>query len=125
MYDLGSRLKYIRQKRGITQKDLAARINKSISAVSSYESNAQLPPLDVVTDIALVLHVSLDYLVGIDKTYTLSTKSLGEEQTEILDLLLHEFHTDIPYTDHLTQEQIYLLQKLIHYFICKQKGTSL
>ena len=119
MYDLGSRLKHIRQKRGITQKDLALRINKSISAISSYESNAQLPPLDVIRDIALVLHVSLDYLVGIDNAYIVSTKTLKEEQREILDLLLYEFHDNQPNSQQLTHEQIYLLQKLIYYFTFK------
>ena len=64
MYDLCSRIKDIRQKRGITQKDLALRVNKSISAISSYETNAQLPPLDVIEDIAVILNVSIDYLVG-------------------------------------------------------------
>ena len=122
MYDLGSRLKQLRQKRGITQKDLALRINKSISAISSYESNAQLPPLDVIRDIALVLHVSLDHLVGIDKTYTLSTKAMMADQREILDLLLQEFCSGNDSNEHLTQEQILLLQKLIHYFMYKKEG---
>ena len=64
MYDLGSRLKSIRLKRGLTQKELAAKISKSVSAVSSYESNAQLPPLDVLESIALTLNVSIDYLIN-------------------------------------------------------------
>lgn len=119
MYDLGTRLKHIRQKRGLTQKDLALRINKSISAISSYESNAQLPPLDVITDIAMVLHVSLDYLVGTDQDYTFSTKYLKEEQREILDLLLYEFQANHPGNQQLTHEQICLLQRLIYYFTFK------
>lgn len=44
MYDIGSRLKDIRIKRGLTQKVLAKRINKSVSAISGYESNVQTPP---------------------------------------------------------------------------------
>ena len=119
MYDLGSRLKRIRKKRGITQKELAQRINKSVSAVSSYESNAQLPPLDVITDIATSLNTSIDYLVGIEKDYTISTKLLSQDQAELLDMLLSEFQSDTPYSGKLTFEQILLLQKLVHYFIIK------
>lgn len=48
MYDLGSRLKEMRNKRGMTQKMLAAKINKSVTAVSGYESNIQTPPTDVL-----------------------------------------------------------------------------
>ena len=119
MYDLGSKIKEIRQKRGITQKELALRINKSVSTISSYETNAQLPPLDVISDIASTLNVSLDYLVGIDKINTFSAKHLSTEQTELLELMLHEFHSDITYSGTLTQEQILLLQKMIHYFVSK------
>ncbi len=119
MYDLGSRLKSIRQKRGLTQKDLALRINKSISAISSYESNAQLPPLDVIADIAVTLNTSLDYLVGMDKCNTFSVSSLSQEQTDLLDLLLQEFHADHTCSGTLSQQQIILLQKMIQYFINK------
>ena len=119
MYDLGSKIKAIRQKRGITQKELALRINKSVSTISSYETNAQLPPLDVICDIALMLNVSLDYLVGIDKINTFSAKHLSAEQTELLELMLHEFHTDMTYAGMLTQEQVLLVQKMIHYFVSK------
>lgn len=119
MYDLGSKIKEIRQKRGVTQKELALRINKSISTISSYETNAQLPPLDVISDIALTLNVSLDYLIGTDKFNTISAKSLTMEQAELLDLLLHEFHCDNAYKGALSAEQIILLQKLIQYFITK------
>ena len=119
MYDLGSRIKTIRQKRGITQRELALRINKSISSISSYETNAQLPPLDVVGDIAVTLNISLDDLVGTEKIKTLSVRNLTVEQTEILEQLLHEFHSHTPYSGVLTQEQILIIQKLIHYFITK------
>lgn len=63
MYDLGYKIKLLRVRRGISQRDLARRINKSTSAVSSYETNAQMPPLDVLISICEVLHTSLDYLV--------------------------------------------------------------
>lgn len=119
MYDLGLKIKTIRQKRGMTQKELAFRINKSVSTISSYETNAQLPPLDVVGDIALILNVSLDYLVGMDKVNTLSVKHLTAEQTELLELMLQEFHSGMGYSGVLTQEQILIIQKMIHYFVSK------
>jgi len=115
MYDLGSRLKSIRLKRGLTQKELAAKINKSVSAVSSYESNAQLPPLDVLESIALTLNVSIDYLAGLENANIYSGKNLTEEQTEIVDLLFQEFQKETSH-DQLTESQIKLLQKLIYLF---------
>ena len=119
MYDLGSRLKSIRLKRGITQKNLAERINKSISAVSSYESNAQLPPLDVLESIALVLNVSIDYLAGIDNHCTYSVKNLSIQEAEIIDMLFQEFSSGSSSVGELSDTQIKILQKLIYVFIQK------
>ena len=115
MYDLGSRLKSIRLKRGLTQKELAAKISKSVSAVSSYESNAQLPPLDVLESIALTLNVSIDYLAGLDTANTYSSKNLTAEQTELMDLLFQEFQKEGS-DKQLTYAQIRIIQKLICLF---------
>lgn len=117
MYDLGSRLKSIRLKRRLTQKELAAKISKSISAVSSYESNAQLPPLDVLESIALTLNVSIDYLAGLEVNHTYSTKRLNRQQTEVVDLLFQEFHKKQIASDCLSESQIRILQKIICIFI--------
>ena len=51
MMDLGLQLQQLRKQRGLTQRALAERINKSPAAVSSYETNAQIPPLDVLISI--------------------------------------------------------------------------
>ncbi len=116
MYDLGSRLKQIRMQYGLTQKVLAKRINKSVSAVSSYESNAQMPPLDVLISMATVYSVSLDYLVGFDNIATYSAKDLRPEQKEIIDLLFTEFSSTVPHIKELTSLQIKILQKLFTLF---------
>lgn len=117
MYDLGSRLKAIRIRQGLTQRELAEKINKSVSAVSSYETNAQLPPLDVLESIALTLNVSLDYLVGIAPSNSFSTQNLTQTQKELVELLFQEFHTEKSGSEELTQSQIQIIQKLISEFI--------
>lgn len=68
MYDLGSRIKEAREKRGLSQRELASRVSKSPSAISSYESNVQTPPTDVLISIARALHVSIAYLIGTTTT---------------------------------------------------------
>ena len=62
MYDLGSRIKEAREKRGITQGELARRINRSVPTISSYETNAQTPPTDVL--LMLYMCLSTIYLNG-------------------------------------------------------------
>lgn len=116
MYSLGSRLKKARNRRKLTQKMLADKVNKSVSAISSYESNVQLPPMDVLISLASVLNVSLDYLAGLDNVEMISTKDLQPQQKEFLDLLLSEFASPTKSGQNLSTEQILLVQKLIHLF---------
>lgn len=45
MRDVGLRISQARSKRGLTQQALADRIGRSVSSLSGYEHEAQLPPL--------------------------------------------------------------------------------
>ena len=93
MFDFGARLQHIRKIRALSQKDLAQKINKSKSAISSYETNAQVPPVDVLISLAETLNVSLDYLVGFDAGESYNMGRFSDAQKEVLDLLFVEFNT--------------------------------
>lgn len=116
MYDLGFRIKEIRTQRGMAQKELAKRINKSKSAVCGYESEAQVPPLDVLVSIASVLNVSLDYLAGFEDNNTISLRNLTSQQKRIIHLLLDEFSCPTNTSPKLSQQQITVIQELICLF---------
>ena len=113
MYDLGSRLKELRKQRGLTQKMLATRINKSKAAIGSYESDRQMPPLDVLISIAGALNVSLDYLVGFEKSEYYSTKELDSTQIEVLELIFSEFSVPTGTDASLSSQQINIIRKLV------------
>lgn len=113
MYSLGSRLKETRIRRNLTQKMLADRVNKSVSAISSYELDAQLPPLDVLISIASVLHVSLDYLAGLEKEETYSTKNLTPEQRDLVAAVFKEFSCTAESGYQLSAEKLTLLRGII------------
>ena len=116
MYDLGLRIKTLRTKRGMTQETLGSKINKSKSAVCSYETNAQLPPLDVAISIASALNVSLNQLVGMEDESSIPISTLNAQQKELLDLLLAEFATSPHDSRELSQQQIRIIQKMILIF---------
>lgn len=61
----GERLAELRAERGITQIQLAEMIDSSQRAVSHYETVAAYPPTAVVVQIAAVLKVSTDELLGL------------------------------------------------------------
>lgn len=119
MRDLGSRLQMLRKQRGITQKVLAGRINKSVAAISSYETNVQSPPLDVLISIASVLNVSLDCLVGFDYRELVTLDSLTDEQRKLIYLLLEEFNSPTSDGKHLSDAQKDILERTLSLFYTK------
>lgn len=116
MYDLGLRSKETRTRRGISQKELAQRINKSKSAVCGYETNAQIPPLEVLVSIASVLNVSLDYLVGFSEADSISMRNLTDQQRNIVNLLFDEYSNPTNASPNLSYQQFVILQKLMCLF---------
>ena len=59
---LGAKIKELRQSRNWTQAYLAERLNKSVSTVSGYESDAHPVPTDVLISMAELFGISLDAL---------------------------------------------------------------
>lgn len=66
-YYLGEKLKSLRESRNWTQADLAKRLNKAVSTISGYESDAHAIPLDVLSSIAMLFGISADELLGLEK----------------------------------------------------------
>lgn len=60
---LREKLKKLRESRGWTQADLAKRLNKAVSTVSGYESDARAIPLDVLASISSLFNISTDELL--------------------------------------------------------------
>ena len=116
MYDLGSRLKEMRNRRGLTQKMLAAKINKSVAAVSGYESNVQTPPTDVLISISEALHVPITYLIDLNSEDAYSAKGLSDKQKELLDLLFEEFTAPSESNDELSPRQIEVIRRILKLF---------
>jgi transcriptional regulator with XRE-family HTH domain len=116
MYYFGNRIKELRLRRKLTQKELAERINKSKAAISSYESDNQVPPVDVLISIANVLNTSLDDLVGFDKSHCYSANGLSVQQVKILDALFAEFKKPTNRGNELSEQQIKIIQALILLF---------
>lgn len=58
------RLRNLRKAAGLTQKELGKLVGLDDSTISSYERGMSTPNHDLLTRLADVLHVSVDYLLG-------------------------------------------------------------
>lgn len=64
MVRLSDRLKQLRQEKHLRQSQVAALVNVTKSAVSSWESDIRQPPYSTLIRLADIYHVSTDYLLG-------------------------------------------------------------
>lgn len=67
MYDkntLSKRIKELRQKKNLTQRQLAKMANTTPTSVSAYEKGQKTPSIEALCNIANVLETSVDWLCG-------------------------------------------------------------
>ncbi len=62
--NIGNRLAFLRDQRGLTQEELAASLGISRAALSHYEKGRREPDTETLGKIADLFQVSIDYLVG-------------------------------------------------------------
>jgi len=64
MFDFATRLKALRQSKGITQKQLGIEIGTSERGIQNYEMGVRKPTYDILIALADFFNISLDYLTG-------------------------------------------------------------
>ena len=68
---LGQTIRRLRLERCMTQRMLAYALRVSVQAVSKWENELSCPDLSLLPEIALLFHVTLDELFGIDRSPSL------------------------------------------------------
>jgi transcriptional regulator with XRE-family HTH domain len=70
MSSLGERIRDLRDKRGMLQDELAELLGKKRSNIAGYEADRISPPIEIISKIADIFHVSVDYLLGRSEPHT-------------------------------------------------------
>lgn len=88
MVDFGKKLKQLRTEAGLTQADLAKKLNVTKAVVSYYELQERTPSPDVLAKLAIIFHVSADYLLGIDYRKMIDVTDLTEDDMHLLLVMM-------------------------------------
>ena len=86
---IGNKLNQLRKLSGMTQEQLAEKIDVSRQTISKWESDGTSPDLESIVKLSRIFHVSLDDLLG--EAATRVTKSRSEQITleELMRINLH------------------------------------
>lgn len=85
-YSVGERIEYLRQKRGVTQSDLAKLADLSQSSIAQIEGNKKDPSLQSLIKIARALDVHISILFADDDVHVFDLKKLRRKYKKVSDL---------------------------------------
>lgn len=108
---IGDHIRKLREEKGWTQQVLGKKLGKGkkTSTISAYETNAKLPSVDCLIEMAELFDVSLDTLVYGNRSNLISIRALRPEQKELISELTQVFSAR-----HTTAEQrLGLLSKIV------------
>jgi transcriptional regulator with XRE-family HTH domain len=91
MYDFGERLKELRQRKKLSQRAAARKLNIDNSTLSSYERNIISPSIDILRSLAMIYNTTTDYILGVDHKQVICVDNLSERQLDVINTLLLEF----------------------------------
>ena len=84
IFNIADRIRYLRDKAGMTQTDLAKRLGISRSAVNSWEMSLSSPSLSNVVEMMQIFHVSADYLLSVSDRMLIDVSDLSSEEQEVV-----------------------------------------
>lgn len=64
-YEIKNRIKELRVKKGLTQKQLAQLVNKSVTGLASWEQGLSEPSVNDIRALCEIFEVSADNLLGL------------------------------------------------------------
>lgn len=87
---IADRIKNLREKKGITQSELAKLLGITRSSVNAWEMGISVPSTQYLVELANTFHISTDYILGLEDTSTIDVSGLSNEDIELLySIILH------------------------------------
>ena len=81
---LSENVKRLREQREWTQADLAKKLELTRASVNAWEMGISIPSTRYVVELALLFHVSTDFLLGVESNKTVDVSGLTDEDILIV-----------------------------------------
>ena len=104
------RLKQLREKAGLTQDELAKKLNLTQSTIAYYENGKKMPTLENAMIIAKLFNVTLDYLLGLSTDKNEKTLKQSKKITSAADKFSEDMNNLSPKSQEELKKYIELLK---------------
>ena len=88
---IAERIKELREKAGLSQAALAKKLDVTRSSVNAWEMGLSTPTTQFVVALCRQFHVSADYLLGLDSSYSLSLEGYAQDEIGLLFEMIKYF----------------------------------
>lgn len=113
---VGSRLKDLRLRKGLTQEEVAKTLGVTPEAIGMYENGRREPRGDLLSKLAFLLETTTDYLLGrTDDPMPPAGRKASEEPVNPLQKRLIELGVYLRTNKDLTEEDIKEIEDFIEY----------
>ena len=86
----GERIKRLRIENNLSQGQVAKTLQVSRKAISHYENNIREPSSAALIRMAGLFHVSVDYLLGLDKSLPINFSGLSKKEYALIKDLVND-----------------------------------
>lgn len=91
---IAERIKMLRENKQLSQSELSKKPGITRSSINAWEMGISTPSTTYLVELSQIFHVSIDYLLGLDKNVSLDITGLDTEQVRILTDLAEHFRKE-------------------------------
>ena len=88
---IADNIKRLREASHLTQTELAKKLNITRSSVNAWEMGISVPSTTYLIELALLFHVSTDFLLGLEQNNTIDISTLSEREAILVYELVDYF----------------------------------
>ena len=92
IFIIAEKIKFLREKSGYSQYQLAKELGISRAAVNAWEMGINIPSTQYVIKLAKIFKTSTDYLLDVNSNLQLNVNELSDDEKEIVLKLLQYFN---------------------------------
>lgn len=91
---IAERIKMLRENKHLSQTELSKKLGITRSSINAWEMGISTPSTTYLVELSNIFHVSVDYLLGLEKHMSLDITGLDTEQIRILTDLAEHFRKE-------------------------------
>ena len=88
---IADKIQLLREASHLTQTELAKKLNITRNSVNAWEMGISVPSTTYLIELALLFHVSTDFLLGLEQNNTIDISTLSEREAVLIYELVDYF----------------------------------